>query len=145
MTRIETMIGILRKNGYRISKGRQLILSTLFDAQQPMAALDIYTILSQKNIAINKVTVYRELQFFADIGFAHAVYLQDGIKRYEIAPEKGHKHHIVCTACNIVQDVDIACHELHRLEKDICVKNNFTVRGHSLEFYGLCAGCTSSV
>lgn len=141
MTRVDTIIQSLRKGGHRISKGRRTIIETLLKTQQPVAALELHALLSKRKLALDKVTVYRELKFLSDVGVAHPVHLKDNIKRYEIAPESGHKHHLVCTSCKTVEGVDVACDDIHAMERNIGKKSNFAIRGHSLEFYGVCSRC----
>lgn len=141
MKRIDTIVGSLRENGYRISKGRKGIIEVLLKAKQPLAPLELHELLMSSRTPVDKVTVYRELKFLSGVGVVQSVHLKDTLQRYEIAPEKGHKHHLVCTSCKTVKDVQMKCEDLHSLEKNIGQKNQFSIRGHSLEFYGVCAKC----
>ncbi|MBM3227871.1 transcriptional repressor [Candidatus Peribacteria bacterium] len=141
MKRTEFILQSLRQNGHRITKARRALIKALLRTKQPVAALELHARISKSKVAIDRVTVYRELKFLADIGVVHPVNLKDNIQRYEIAPVSGHKHHLVCTACKTVKNVNVACADLHNLEALLGKKNNFIVREHSLEFYGLCAHC----
>ena len=141
MKRIDTIIQSLRENGHRMGKGRRADIATLLKTKQPIAALELHAQLLKAKVSADKVTVYRELKFLSDAGIAHTVNLKDNIQRYEIAPESGHKHHLVCTTCKTVKDVEMGCDDLHAIEKSIGKKTHFKVRGHSLEFYGLCSRC----
>ncbi|MBM3231556.1 transcriptional repressor [Candidatus Peregrinibacteria bacterium] len=141
MKRTDSILQSLRQDGHRITKARKALIEALQRTHQPVAALELHARLSKSKVTADKVTVYRELKFLADIGVVHPVHLKDNIQRYELAPESGHKHHLVCTECKTVKDVEMACADLHNLERNIGKKSNFTVRGHSLEFYGLCSRC----
>lgn len=118
-----------------------MILEALLSIKEPIAALQLHSFLQRQRKVLNKVTIYRELKFLSDLGMVHPVYLKDGVVRYEIAPERGHRHHLVCTICKCVKDVDVECERLHAMEEALAKKNRFTMRGHSLEFYGLCSKC----
>lgn len=139
---LATIIGDLQKNGHRITRGRTLVLQALLRSKKPKNALELHADITAQQSKINPVTVYRELSFFAEKGIAHMVHLNDGIRRYEIAPSRGHRHHVVCTSCKAVEDVEMGCHGLHAMERTISAKKNFIVQGHALEFYGLCSRCS---
>jgi Fur family ferric uptake transcriptional regulator len=141
MKRIESIIEGLRSKGHRITKGRRSILLAFIKSKKPIAVLEMHEILTKTHMTMDKVSVYRELAVLRKAGIIHAVTFQDGVKRYELPPEGGHKHHMVCTTCQTVEDVDIPCTELHIIEKKIGKKKNFQVQSHSLEFYGLCSRC----
>jgi len=69
--------------------------------------------------------------------------------RYELAEDLiGHHHHLVCSRCGKMRDVD-APEELERtLEKAldrIAKRAGFARVSHRLELLGLCAGCAAEV
>lgn len=142
MNRLDKILLSLRSKGYRISKGRKIVIEALLMEEEPVETLKLHSKLLSQKKRIDKVTVYRELKFLADVGMVHPVHFNDNIQRYEIAPESGHQHHLVCTSCKTVKNVDMACDVLHAVEKKITNTSNFDVRGHSLEFYGLCSRCS---
>lgn len=142
MQRVDTVLSSLKLSGYRMSKGRKAIITTLLSVKRPITPLEVYETLKNSPSRVDKVTVYRELKFLSDLGIVHPVRLLDHVQRFEIAPETGHKHHLICTTCKTVKDVDMECADLHSIERDIGQKNQFTVRGHSLEFYGVCSQCS---
>ena len=141
MDPLDNMIGALRKAGHRITKGRKNILRELLKIEEPIAALDMHK-RCRKSEKIDKVTVYREFAFLSSIGMVHCMtFSSDGIKRYQLAPAHGHKHHLVCTACKTVKNVQMGCEDLHAIEQKISKEKNFSIQNHTLEFYGLCAKC----
>ncbi len=142
MKRLDSIIQSLRDKGHRIGKGRKAVIAALLKAKQPIAALELHAELVRTKVTADKVTVYRELKFLSEAGIAHPVHLNDNVQRYEIAPEKGHHHHMVCTGCKTVRHVDMSCENLHAIENSIGKKEHFTIQGHSLEFYGLCSRCS---
>jgi len=55
-----------------------------------------------------------------------------------------HHHHLICLECDKVEDVELA-NDLNEIEKRILQKNGFKIINHTLEFYGLCKQCSSSL
>ncbi len=134
-----SILTALKKNGHRITTARKAVVQALTAVQAPLGATELHAMLQKKGLETNKVTVYRELAFLEEKGIASAVTFKDGTKRYEIA-DADHHHHLICTSCKSVQDVEMA-HDLDHVEKKIRKEKSFTVQSHSLEFYGLCGEC----
>lgn len=134
------ILSLLKKKGHRMTMARRAIVQMIVQAKKPLSAADFHTLLSKKALHPNVVTVYRELAFLEKEGILRSMKLKDGVKRYCNAAA-GHHHHLVCTKCDTVADVDMACDDLQTVEKQLAKKNNFTVKSHSLEFYGLCSRC----
>jgi Fur family ferric uptake transcriptional regulator len=123
----------LRAGGFRVTDPRIHVFSVLEKSGcTPMTVEEI-----RKKSGLDKVTVYRTLESFVEAKFVDRVEFGDGVTRYEIT--HGHHHHIVCTECGAVADVE-NCLEagiVKALEK----KTGFSVSSHLLEFFGLCRKC----
>lgn len=63
----------------------------------------------------------------------------EGKFRYEIKKDKYHHHHLICTNCGKVEDVEGEF--LTKMENEIKSKKGFLVKSHSLEFFGICKNC----
>ncbi len=134
------ILSLLKKKGHRMTMARQAIARMIVRAKKPLSAADIHSLLSKESSHPNLVTVYRELAFLEKEGVLRSMKLKDGVKRYCNAA-KGHHHHLVCTNCDTVKDVDMSCYDLHAVERTLAKKNKFSIKSHSLEFYGLCSNC----
>ncbi len=134
-----SLVALLRRRGYRITAARAAIAQLMEQSAHPLSALEIHARLRRKNVRMNKVTAYRELRFLEGQGLLMPVQFDDGIKRYEAA-SLPHHHHLVCTQCKSVQDIEIDRH-CEGLEAQIHRQKSFTVASHALEFYGLCGRC----
>jgi Fe2+ or Zn2+ uptake regulation protein len=141
MTDIEPLLSALKQQRRRITQARIGVLTILAEAEEPLGALDIHAKMRRKRLRADKVTVYRELELLEKLRIAGTVVLHDGIRRYELLSDQGHKHHLVCTSCKSVDDVAMSHDDLASLEKTIRTKKKFAVQSHSLEFYGLCGRC----
>jgi Fur family ferric uptake transcriptional regulator len=84
---------------------------------------------------VGLVTVYRTFGLLVELGIVRRLELGDGA-RYELADN--HHHHVICESCGGISEFEQCPLDPERLElKD----SEFEVRSHSLEVYGLCAGC----
>ncbi len=127
---------ILRQKGYRLTHQRQQILDVL--TVFPQSVEDVISALKSKNESIDRVTVYRTLDCFVDLGVASKTQFKDKTAKYELLKEAHHHHHLVCDHCGSVED--IALNEAFLIRK-VSEQTNFQVKSHSLEFFGLCANC----
>jgi Fe2+ or Zn2+ uptake regulation protein len=84
------------------------------------------------------VSLYRITHRLEELGFVHKVALGDGIVRYE-ASDIGHHHHVVCTVCGRIVELDLCGMEVvDKYVREVLQFNHLT---HSLEYRGVCAEC----
>lgn len=135
----EELIKRIKLCGGRITKTRRILLEFLNTKNSPVSGAEILSFFhKQKNLLVNRSTIYRELKFLASHNFIREVKLLSEPSLYELAHE--HCHHLICLSCSQVQTIKMDNH-LHQEEKSIFKKEKFQVTGHSLEFYGLCHKC----
>jgi Fe2+ or Zn2+ uptake regulation protein len=134
----ETIVKELREQGHRVTKVRREMVGMLEGAKVPLTASDILGALKKKKLAVNKTTVYRELDFLRENNIVQEVDFGDKKKRYEISDK--HHHHVVCVECKQVEDVDLQ-QDLDAAERKIARQKGYTILNHSLEFFGLCPVC----
>jgi Fe2+ or Zn2+ uptake regulation protein len=72
--------------------------------------------------------------------FIQEVEFGDGKKRYEIAINRPHHHHVICLNCKRVEDIPLE-KELLSQEKLIEDLTKYRLTEHMLEFFGLCENC----
>lgn len=129
------ILSALKEKGYRMTSSRQAILKAVLKQKKPFSAWELHALVKD----VDKVTVYRELQVLEKEGVLQGAKFQDGTKRYCLASH-GHHHHLICTSCSDVQDVEME-DDLTAIEKKIRKEKKFAVTQHTLEFYGLCNKC----
>jgi len=122
---------------FKKTPARLMVLEYLNNSELPVDAGQIINYLRKKHLETNKVTVYRILYFLFKNGLIERVEFGEGKYRYEL--KKNHHHHLICTNCGRIQDVEISV--IEKLEKEIQKDKNFRVQSHSLEFFGLCSDC----
>jgi Fe2+ or Zn2+ uptake regulation protein len=128
---------LLRSSGLRRTGPRVAILRVLMRAGKP---------LSQEKIAAklgpaipNKVTIYRTLERFCEVGLVHKAFMQERAWHFELADkctESQCHPHFTCKKCGV-----ISC--LVGLPVSIIkgVKKGFVIHRQRVQLEGLCPRC----
>jgi Fur family ferric uptake transcriptional regulator len=140
MTNPEDILIQLKATGHRMTVVRKMIVNLFTKAKAPLAAQNIIKSLSKGGRAVNKTTVYREIESLKDANLIREVNLLDGQLRYELIKESHNHSHLVCTECKQIECLP-PINELSKLEKKIAQLNGFVVTRHVLEFFGACKEC----
>jgi Fur family ferric uptake transcriptional regulator len=125
------------KFSFKKTPARLAISEFFFNAKLPVDVEQIIQHLRSKKLETNKVTVYRILDFMLKNQIIDRVEFGEGKYRYEL--KKNHHHHLICTNCGKIEDVE--ANVVEKLEKEIQEDKKFKVQSHSLEFFGLCFNC----
>ena len=130
---------IINRVGLRHTPGRSALLGVLMNASVPLTQEEISSRLM--GVGLNRVTIYRALASFLEVGLIHRVESGDRIWKFAYCGcgRRGHCHpHFICRACGKVECLeDLNLPEIQGLKSGYCVEER--------EFYlrGLCAGCSS--
>lgn len=135
----DILIKKLQNDGHRMTKARSALLTILSKKHSPLSAMELQHLLEEKGIAVNKTTIYREIDFLIQQNIIHSIALADEVTRYELS-SRDHHHHIQCSSCGIVIDLPLT-NELSDIEKRIALNTGFSIEKHALEFFGLCPHC----
>ena len=130
----------LRAVGKRVTRTRKAVLSVLEESAYPLRAMDLYAQLKKEQVAIDLVTVYRNLAALKELGLITQLKLhQEGQFRYEMKEGRAHHHHIRCKKCGRI--VDLFLCPLKKLTAIIEQQTRFIVGDHTLELSGWCPKC----
>lgn len=130
----------IRASGKRMTRTRRAVLSVLERSQYPLSPTELYAQLKKHKVAIDLVTVYRNLVALKELGLVTQLELhQEGQVRYEMKEGRQHHHHIRCKGCGRI--VDLLLCPLKKLTAVIEKETRFVVGDHSLEFSGWCPRC----
>ncbi len=126
---------IPRNKKYRVTKQRELVLSTLKNLYTHPTAKELHSIISKDFPDISMSTVYRNLQFLNDNNLIIKLKTKNKKTRYD--GNTNNHIHLICTKCNkiidIYEDIDIVSK---------AIKNNgFKINLNHLELPGLCKDC----
>lgn len=129
----------LAANGLKTTPQRNLILDVFLHCEGHLTAEDLYAEVKAVDPAVGQATVYRTLKLLDDAGVARAVNFGDGVARYE--HELGHEHHdhLICEQCG--RNIEVLDPKIEKLQEALAKKHGFTLTGHKMYLYGLCADC----
>lgn len=139
MSKITNILEKLRAKGHRLTKARKSIIDIFLNSRTPLTVPALKSLMEERNLNVNRTTVYREVDFLKGQKMIREIQFNDGLRRYEISPDN-HHHHLICIQCQKVECVEMErC--LKTAEEKLSEDNNFRIIKHSLEFYGICAEC----
>jgi Fur family ferric uptake transcriptional regulator len=133
-----TVSSVIRTAGFRATRPRIDFLRTVVDAAMPLSVADIAVRMSKH---ADLVTAYRIADSFEKAGLLTRVELRAGKAHYEFA-HRSHHHHIVCTDCGTVEDVDVCVPATITRSVKRSSKQFNQINAHALEFFGTCTSCT---
>jgi Fur family ferric uptake transcriptional regulator len=132
------MAAALRAKGYKLTAPRQAVMQVLANGGQLLSPAEIHARGKAIYPALGLTTVYRTLDLLTELGFLRPAYLGDNQQHYA-AHTEGHHHHLVCSGCGTVLEVD-QCN-LAELIEELRARTDFQIDGHYVEFFGLCPKC----
>ncbi|TQK19025.1 Fur family ferric uptake transcriptional regulator [Microbacterium sp. SLBN-154] len=132
-----TSADALRAAGLRVTDSRRAVLEAL--TQAPHSSADeLYRRVALINPQTNLQSVYNALADFVAAGVARRIEPAGHPGLYERRVADNH-HHLVCTSCGAVADVDCVVGEAPCLHPSSA--HGFTVHTAEVTFWGLCADC----
>lgn len=130
---------ILSDNNISITNPRIIVLEQLLKYKKPIS---VDNLLSSLNNQVAKSTLYRVLNDLKDINILHEFSTPDNQTVVElILEDHPHHHHLFCSDCGEIIDVEMATEFENRLLKEIKrieKKFNFVIEDHRLELFGKC-------
>jgi Fur family ferric uptake transcriptional regulator len=135
----------LRAAGHRYTNQRRRLVELLAEAGHPVSIPDILAPRSD----LKQSSVYRNLADLEQAGVVSRVTTDEEFGRYELAEDLiGHHHHLVCSRCGKMRDVDVPPdleRTLDRALDRIAKRAGFARVSHRLDLVGLCADCARVV
>lgn len=136
------IINEMKGQGLRTTRTRSTIVELLVRADHALSVPELLIALHRKRLKVNKTTIYREVEFLLSRGVVRLVQLSRERASFELM-SKGHHHHVICTQCERVEEVEIKEIEmaLKSVESHFERKKEYAGVSHSLEFFGVCILC----
>jgi Fur family ferric uptake transcriptional regulator len=128
----------LREAGLRPTRQRLDVLAELEREPDDATAQELHERLRARGERVGLATVYRTLAALADAGVVDRLSHHPGEVCYRLCGS-GHHHHLVCTECHRVVEVE-EC-GLERWLDDVAREHGFVATDHRVEISGVCAGC----
>ena len=140
-----TVLARMMAAGQRLTKGRELIISTLASLGQPAT---IPTILATES-RLSQSSLYRNLMVLEEAGLVSRLTVGSDYALFELSEEltDHHHHHLVCRSCHAVADIDLPVATEQLLDQTLAeatAASGFTLEDHRLDLVGLCGTCQGS-
>jgi Fur family transcriptional regulator, ferric uptake regulator len=128
--------------GLHNTRPRRLIaqrLAELAARGEDFATDDLWQSLQQQDPQLGRATVFRAVDVLVEQGVLDRVTFADGTHHYRVCGPGGHHHHVICSVCRRVVEIDacLAPELLAAIERS----TDFVLDGHSVELFGRCATC----
>jgi Fe2+ or Zn2+ uptake regulation protein len=131
---------LIREAGLRVTDSRRAVVDAL--VSRPHASAEaLYQRVSVELPQTSLQSVYNALGDFVEAGLVRCIEPAGRPRLYELRVRDNH-HHLVCTQCGAVEDVDCTVGEAPCLEPSNA--HGFRVQTAEVTFWGLCPACASS-
>ena len=117
---------------------RRVVLQALMDRRSYVTPRDLYAALQRDHPSIGQATVYRTLELLVEAGAAARFLQENNESKYIYCPPR-HHHHLVCTRCGLVEDIE-GC-VIPALGATLEKRTRFQINEHAVTFYGFCGDC----
>ena len=139
MSDLEAVSLKLEARGHRVTPSRRAVIAAVLQQAGHFTVDDLL----RRCRGAGRATVFRTIRLLTELDVVCRVLLDDGSLHYRLSERSQHHHHLVCTGCGKVQDLD-QC-SVSDLVRDLSRSSGYEIDGHWLEFYGHCAACRSEV
>jgi Fe2+ or Zn2+ uptake regulation protein len=136
------ILAAFERKGLRNTRPRRAIAARLAQLSQQgsdFATEDLWRALQVEDRRLGRATVFRAVDTLLDEGLLDRVEFADGARRYRVCGGSAHHHHLTCTQCHRVVEVEI-CLPPETLSA-VASSAEFALEGHSIELFGRCQAC----
>jgi Fur family ferric uptake transcriptional regulator len=138
-TGIESLVAALDRAGYRLTQPRRAVAELIVAREGHFSAADLIDDARARGLDIGRATVFRALDLFTELSVLERLDLPSGEHAYVPCEPAGHHHHIVCSGCGRVTEIE----EVGLALEDVQRRTGWQVDSHRLELYGRCPRCRS--
>jgi Fur family ferric uptake transcriptional regulator len=129
---------LLEAKGVRPTKQRLEVLTELGKERDDVTAQDLWRRLRERDSSTGLATVYRTLALLSEQGVVDSFSHHGSELCYRLCGE-AHHHHLVCTSCHRVVEVE-QCGLGDWLD-EVSRRHGFVATDHRVEIAGLCKSC----
>ena len=136
------ILDAFERKGLRNTRPRRAIAKRLAQLSQQgsdFATEDLWHALQAEDQRLGRATVFRAVDTLLDEGLLDRVEFADGVRRYRVCGGSAHHHHLTCTQCHRVVEVEV-CLPPETLSA-VASSADFALEGHSIELFGRCQAC----
>ena len=137
-TRTQQLAAACRAHGLPLTVQRRRIFEALTDRTDHPTPNQVYAAVKDILPGVSRTTVYRVLDTLVRVGVLAKASSPGAASRVD--PRTSRHHHLVCSRCDRLFDVDEDAVE-HRIRPPDVRRRGFAIAGYSIYFTGLCAAC----
>ena len=128
----------LSEKDFKFTNQRKAVYDVFYNNRNRyLSANEVYEKVRKKH-KTGLTTIYRTIELLKDLNLLKEMPIA-GEETYYILIPKKHKHHIVCTKCKKVEEIDECMME--DMGEKISDESGFKITGHELIIYGICKKC----
>lgn len=131
----------LRRQGYRLTPQRLMILDAVIAGEAHVTAEDIHHEVAEQWPEMSLSTVYRTLETLRDLGLVTETDLGNGRVEYHFA-ERAKHHHLVCRKCGTVAQLDNTF--FAPISEALHQQYGFHAELNHFALFGTCGKCTDT-
>ena len=137
-TRLNELVGKLKKHGYRFTPQRVAVLRILAVSQGHPSVEQIHDQIKVAFPTTSLATVYKTVTLLKEMGEILELGFADGSNHYD--GNKPYPHpHLICTACGEIRDLEVPA--LSEMIQQVSQDIGYQIVSHRLDFYGICSRC----
>lgn len=130
----------MRAAGLRVTQSRLAVYDALMAA--PHASADaVFSAIVERMPRTSRQSVYNALGDFADAGLVRRIEPAGRSMLFELRVDDNH-HHLVCTVCGAVEDVDCVVGHAPCLTPSDA--HGYAVQAAEVTFWGTCPACVAA-
>ncbi|MCL6095333.1 MAG: transcriptional repressor [Actinobacteria bacterium] len=123
----------------RATRQREAVWLALSSTNEFASAQELHHHLRDQGEHIGLATVYRHLQALASAGSADTIRGPQGEMLYRSCSPAIHHHHLRCSVCGRV--IEVEAPQVEEWVAEIAAKNSFTLTSHTVDIEGICNLC----
>lgn len=120
------------------SKQREEIIKIIENLYNYPTAEEIYFLAKQKDPAISRSTVYRNLNSFLKKGIVTRIAISNGPDRFEYTENRKKHGYAFCTKCRKISEFD---YDFENMKKDILGQTGIEIFHDGMVVKGICDSC----
>ncbi|WP_300162198.1 transcriptional repressor [Solidesulfovibrio sp.] len=137
-SRLDAVLGHLRRAGRRISPQRLAIVRVLVESPDHPTAEAVHRRLLPEHPDMSLATVYKTIVALKECGEILELQFSGQDNRYDAKSPTPHPH-CICLACGAIADPPAV--GLDELTRSLARASGYAISAHRLDFYGLCPVC----
>lgn len=139
MTQEYDLTNVIRGQGRRLTRQRQLVLEVLEESREHPDAETVYQRAKARNARIGLATVYRTLALLKEVGLVDEYRFGENHSHFEAVQSDRPHYHFTCIQCGRV--IEFHSPQVMNMANQLCESEGLQVLEVHLLFSGYCAQC----